>query len=51
MPLVKPKQYETKVDFNKRCMNNAKMISEYPDRNQRFAVCQTIFKDRFRQKK
>jgi len=47
MPLIKPKRYETREDFNGRCMNNAKMIQEYPDREQRFAVCATIFKDRF----
>ena len=48
MPIkMQPKKYEQKKDFNAICMNNAKMISEYKDRDQRFAVCQTIWKDNF----
>ncbi len=48
MPLrMKPKKYEEKQDFNRRCMNNAKMISEFTDRDQRFAVCQSIWKGTF----
>ena len=44
MPLkMQPKKYEEKKDFNARCMNNAKMISEYGDRDQRFAVSSRIF--------
>lgn len=47
MPLLKPKKYENKKDFNKRCMGNAKMISEYKDIDQRYGVCQTIWKKNF----
>ena len=48
MPLrMKPKKYEEKLDFNRRCMNNAKMISEFGDRDQRYAVCQSIWKGTF----
>jgi hypothetical protein len=32
-------------------MGNAKMGAEYKDRDQRFAVCQTIWKDQFTPKK
>ena len=47
MPLIKPKQYETKDSFLNRFMNNAKMISEYPDEKQRYAVANDIWKKRF----
>ena len=40
MPLLKPKKYETN-----------KMGQEYTDREQRYAVCQTIWKDQFNPKK
>jgi hypothetical protein len=32
-------------------MGNAKMGEEYSDRDQRFSVCQTIFKNQFNPKK
>ena len=52
MPIkMQPKKYEEQKDFNRRCMNNAKLISEYPDRDQRYAVCQTVWKDNFSPKK
>ena len=47
MPLLKPKKYETNKDFTQRCMGNAKMGEEYSNRDQRFSVCQTIWKDTF----
>lgn len=48
MPLnMKPKKYEEQKDFNRRCMNNAKMIQEFPDRDQRYAVCQTHWRKNF----
>jgi hypothetical protein len=52
MPLrMQPKKYEEKKDFNRRCMNNAKMIEEFPERDQRFAVCQTKWSENFSPKK
>jgi hypothetical protein len=51
MPIPKPKKYEENKDFMRRCMNNAKMIQEYSDRDQRFAVCQTSWKQQFTPKK
>ena len=47
MPLLKPKKYETNKDFTQRCMGNAKMGEEYPTRDQRFSICQTIWKNTF----
>jgi len=32
-------------------MGNAKVGEEFPDRDQRFSVCQTIWKDNFTPKK
>lgn len=39
MPLPVPTSDETKNDFVARCMSDAKMQSEYPDAQQRIAVC------------
>jgi hypothetical protein len=43
MPIPKPTPNEEKSDFIARCMSDSKMISEYPDANQRIAICQTSF--------
>ena len=52
MPIkLQPKKYEESKDFNRRCMNNASMIEEYKDRDQRYAVCQTLWKSNFDPKK
>jgi|TARA_R100000482_G_C4996083_1_gene89469 hypothetical protein len=47
MPLLKPKRYEQKESFLGRFMNNAKMIIEYPDPKQRYAVAMDIWKKKF----
>jgi hypothetical protein len=47
MPLLKPKKYEQKASFITRFMNNAKMILEYPDPKQRYAVGMDIWKKNF----
>jgi hypothetical protein len=39
MPLPKPNDGESKLDFINRCMSDDKMNEEYPDKEQRFAVC------------
>ena len=44
MPLIKPKRYEQRENFLQRFMNNAKMILEYPDPKQRYAVAMDIWK-------
>lgn len=43
MPLPKPKESESKHEFLIRCMADDKMLSEYPDATQRFAVCTNEF--------
>ena len=47
MPLLKPKKYEEKATFMARFMNNAKMILEYPDTKQRYAVGMDVWKKNF----
>jgi len=39
MPLPQPHPDETSDDFMQRCMANSTMVSEYPDNDQRLAVC------------
>jgi hypothetical protein len=39
MPLPVPTPKESKNEFVARCMSDAKMQSEYPDTQQRIAVC------------
>jgi len=46
MPLPKPKSDEPKKDFLSRCMANDTMQEEFPDDDQRFAVCQQQWKDK-----
>jgi len=41
MPLPRPKKSESKDDFIERCMGNETMNKEYPDSDQRYAVCLT----------
>jgi len=42
MPLPKPTSEETEEEFISRCMANDVMNSEYPDRDQRYAVCNSL---------
>lgn len=46
MPLPKPNANEEKSEFIGRCMAETKMISEYKDPKQRYAVCQMQWKER-----
>ena len=39
MPLVERRPSESKDQFISRCMSDAKMIAEFPDNKQRYAVC------------
>ena len=41
MPMPKPSKDESKEDFLKRCMGDDVMVKEFPDRKQRYAVCNT----------
>lgn len=39
MPLPTPNQGETNQQFVDRCMADPKVNEEFPDREQRFAIC------------
>lgn len=43
MPMPKPKKDESKQDFIDRCMSSETMKSEYPDNDQRLAVCYDLW--------
>ena len=45
MPIPKPNSNEDKKDFIQRCVANEKMKSEYPDIEQRLAVCSSSFEE------
>lgn len=45
MPVPKPRKDEKKDKFIKRCMSDKKMNEEFPDKAQRFAVCNTSWKN------
>ena len=44
MPLPIPEKDEKQKDFMFRCLTNTAMVAEYPDREQRIAVCYTHWK-------
>ena len=46
MPLPTPKKDEGQDDFIKRCMSNDTMKEEFPDNDQRLAVCFQKWKDK-----
>lgn len=46
MPIPKPKDGETEDDFISRCMSNDTMKEEYPDNDQRLAICFQQWKDK-----
>lgn len=39
MPIPKPRPDENQVEFIDRCMSDESMVQEFPDSDQRFAVC------------
>ena len=45
MPIPKPNSGEAEEPFMERCMSDDKMGAEYPDKDQRVAVCMTSFRD------
>lgn len=49
MPQPTPRKNEGHEAFNKRCMDNAVMKKEFPDRKQRFAACQSQWRGRNKQ--
>ena len=50
MPLPKVHKNEEKKKFISRCSADPVMNREYPDTNQRVAICYSIYKDRNKQK-
>ena len=51
MPLVKPKEKEKREDFIERCMGDKTSAEDYPSRNQRFAVCNSLYNERNKKEK
>lgn len=47
MPLPKPKSSESRKDFMQRCMSNSTSVSEFPNTDQRLAVCSTQYRDKY----
>ena len=45
MPIPKPAADETEEQFVARCMGNDTMVSEYPDEEQRSAICYDAFQE------
>jgi uncharacterized protein len=50
MPLLKPKEKETREGFMSRCMSDDKTISEFPTTEQRLAVCNSQYKNKTKEK-
>lgn len=46
MPLPTPKPSESKKEFVRRCMMDNTMITEFPETDQRFAVCNTQWEEK-----
>lgn len=46
MPLPKPKPEESQRDYMIRCNSDAVMKREYPNEQQRLAVCYITWRDR-----
>ena len=47
MPLPKPKASESRKDFMQRCMSDSTATSEFPNTDQRLAVCSTQYRDKY----
>ena len=46
MPLVKPRDKEKREDYLERCMGDETSMEDFPSRNQRFAVCNSLWNQR-----
>ena len=46
MPIPEPKQGEHEKEFVQRCMTDDKMVTEYPDKDQRYTVCRSQIKSK-----
>jgi hypothetical protein len=45
MPLPKPTPKENKKEFVMRCMGDETMVKEFPETDQRLAVCSSTFEE------
>ena len=45
MPLPKPNPQENKKEFVMRCMSDDTMVKEFPETDQRLAVCSTTYEE------
>ena len=45
MPQPKPTPKENKKDFVMRCMSDDTMVKEFPETDQRLAVCSTTYEE------
>lgn len=45
MPILKPRDDEEETEFIERCMSNDIMQEEYPDNDQRLAICYTSWRE------
>ena len=45
MPIPKPTPKENKKDFVMRCMSDDTMVNEFPETDQRLAVCSTTYEE------
>lgn len=45
MPMPKPRPRENEQDFITRCMGNDTMVTDFPENNQRAAVCYQQWRD------
>lgn len=50
MPIPQPKKNESKNDFVSRCFTDPIMEGDFPNKNQRLAVCNQTFRDKKKKK-
>ena len=44
MPIPEKKSSENEQEFLQRCMSDDIMVSEYPDKDQRYTICRSQIK-------
>ena len=50
MPLPKPKQNETETEFVSRCLDHPQSVADFPEENQRLAVCFNLYENKYQKK-
>ena len=46
MPMPKPNEIESHDEFIERCMGDTVMVEEYDDSDQRYAICESLWKEK-----